>query len=389
MRRIVCAAGAFALAACATSPTSDSGRGYIAVSANDNKLVLNNGVAQVVQSPAPDTVALIDLRSSPPRLVAEIDVPASVVGPPSSVAVAPDESFALVTAAMKISPGDPTKQAPDSRVSVIDLTARPPRVVSTVQAGAGAAGVSINRAGNLALVAKRAEGTVSVLTIAAKTVTHVAKVPLGEANSGPSSVAFTPDGKQALVSRDGDNKISVLAVDGAKVTYTKRDINAGLRPYGLEVCAPGEIAVVANVGIGQGDADTISVIDLTLNPPRVIETITVGQMPEGVACSPDGRRVAVVAVSGSNKASNSPFYRAQGRVVVFSVDGKRLSKLGEADTGNWSQGAVFSPDGGTLLVQNMVQKNIMVYEVGFFGVRDTGQRIQLKGGPAGIRTADR
>ncbi len=34
----------------------------LAVSANDNKLVLVNGVSTVVQNPPPDTVAVIDLK---------------------------------------------------------------------------------------------------------------------------------------------------------------------------------------------------------------------------------------------------------------------------------------------------------------------------------------
>jgi len=43
---------------------------------------------------------------------------------------------------------------------VIDLKSSPPRILATLQAGAGAAGVSINRAATLALVANRNEGTV-------------------------------------------------------------------------------------------------------------------------------------------------------------------------------------------------------------------------------------
>ena len=74
-------------------------------------------------------------------------------------------------------------------------------------------------------------------------------------------------------------------------------------------------------------------------------------------------------------------------MLVFRIDGKRLVKHGEADVGNWSQGAVFSPDGRTLLVQNMVQKDIQVFSVDERGVHDTGQRIALKGGPASIRAA--
>src|SRR5262249_28740761 len=98
--------------------------------------------------------------------------------------------------------------------------------------GAGAAGVSINRAGTLALVANRSEGTVSVFSIAGHALTPVGKVNLGDDKSGPSHVAITPDGKTALVTRDGDNKISVLSIDGNKVEHTKRDISAGPPPYG-------------------------------------------------------------------------------------------------------------------------------------------------------------
>ncbi len=48
-------------------------------------------------------------------------------------------------------------------------------------------------------------------------------------------MAISPDGKTALVSRDGDNRISSLLIDGTKVEPTKRDLAAGLRPYGLDI----------------------------------------------------------------------------------------------------------------------------------------------------------
>lgn len=43
----------------------------LAISANDNKVVLVNGAATIVQNPAPDTVSIIDLSAKPPKLVAE------------------------------------------------------------------------------------------------------------------------------------------------------------------------------------------------------------------------------------------------------------------------------------------------------------------------------
>jgi DNA-binding beta-propeller fold protein YncE len=362
----------------------------IAVSVNDNKMVLDNGVAKVVANAAPDTVAVIDMKTMPPRLLDEIEVPGSVVGPPLSVAVAPDESLALVTSAQKLSPTDATKTVADNRMSVIDLTQRPPRIVATLTTGASPAGVSINRAGTLALVANRGDCSVSVYTLAGRTVMPAGTVGLGGApDCGASHVAISPDGRSALVTRDNDHKISVLAIDGAQVEYTKRDMNPGLRPYGIDICVPGSIAVVANIGVGQGDADTISVIDMTLKPPRIIETLTVGQTPEGIKCSPDGSYVAVVVMNGSNKAKESPFYNAQGKLVLYMVAGKTLQKFGELPIGNWSQGVAFAPDGLTVLVQNMVQKDIQVFRIDGMRLVDTGQRIPLKGGGAALRTADK
>jgi DNA-binding beta-propeller fold protein YncE len=362
----------------------------IAVSVNDNKMVLDNGVAKVVANAAPDTVAVIDMKTMPPRLLDEIEVPGSVVGPPLSVAVAPDESLALVTSAQKLSPTDATKTVADNRMSVIDLTQRPPRIVATLTTGTSPAGVSINRAGTLALVANRGDCSVSVYTLAGRTVMPAGTVGLGGApDCGASHVAISPDGRSALVTRDNDHKISVLAIDGAQVEYTKRDMNPGLRPYGIDICVPGSIAVVANIGVGQGDADTISVIDMTLKPPRIIETLTVGQTPEGIKCSPDGSYVAVVVMNGSNKAKESPFYNAQGKLVLYMVAGKTLQKFGELPIGNWSQGVAFAPDGLTVLVQNMVQKDIQVFRIDGMRLVDTGQRIPLKGGGAALRTADK
>jgi DNA-binding beta-propeller fold protein YncE len=367
----------------------NSAMAQIAVTANDAKMELINGVGTVVKNPGPDTVAIIDLKSSPPKLIAEINAPASVVGPPLSVAITPDESLALVTAAMKIDPADPTKQVPDNKVSVIDLKASPPAVIATLEAGKGAAGLSINRKGDLALVANRSEGTISVFSISGKTVTPVSKVTIADDKSGVSHVAFTPGGSMALVTRDGDHKISVLAIDGQKVEYTKRDMHAGLRPYGLDISSRGDIAVIANIGPGTGDADTISIIDVQAKPPRVVDTVTVGQTPEGIILSPDGSLCAVVVMNGSNKAKDSPFFNDAGKVIVYRVSGQSLSKLGEAAIGHWSQGAAFSADNKTLLVSNMVEKNLQVFSIDGNAVKDTGHKIALKGGGAAIRVADK
>jgi DNA-binding beta-propeller fold protein YncE len=231
---------------------------------------------------------------------------------------------------------------------------------------------------------------VSVFTIAGTTVAAAGKVTVGGEKSGPSAVAFTPDGRRALVTLDADHRIVVLSVDGAKVEATKRVISAGLRPYGLDIAPKGEVAVVANIGMGGGDADTISVIDLKLDPPRVVNTYTVGQTPEGIKISPDGKYVAVTVMNGSNKPPGSPFFKANSLLQVWTRNGTQLLKAGELPIGKWCQGIAWASNSRSLLVQCMVEEEIVV--VRYSGL--TGRSLQrvgtikTKGGPAGIRTAE-
>jgi len=360
----------------------------LAVSSNDGKAVLVNGTNTVPSNPAEDTVTIIDLGVSPPRVVAELKAPSSVVGPPQNVAIAPDESIALVSANMKVDPSDPKKTAPDNRVSVIDLKANPPAVIATLESGLGPAGISINRSGTLALIANRVEGTVSVYVISGKTLTAAGKVDLGNPKSLPSSVAFSPDGRMALVTRYGDHKISVLSVDGNKVEDTKQTMTGGFQPYAIQVSPKGDIAVFGNQGGNTGDIDTINVIDLKGKAPRIVHTLDVGQIVEGLAFSNDGNYVALTAQDGSARPPTHPFYNESSLVVVFSVNGANLTKVADAKIGKWSQGVVWSRDGRTLLAQNMVEKSISILSFDGKNLTVTGE-IKVSGAPEGLRTAER
>jgi hypothetical protein len=358
----------------------------VAVSANDGKAALVNGATVVAAAPVPDTVSVLDLAASPPRVLGTVRAPTSVVGPPQSVAIAPDRSIALVTSALKLDPADATKTVPDDVVTVIDLRATPIAVRATLHAGRQPSGVSINAAGTLALVANRADGTVSVFRIDGQAVTAGGVVDLGARDSGPSHVAFTPDGRRALVTRNNDSLISVLTVDGTTVSNAKQDIAAGVKPYGVEIAPRGDVAVVANIGAGMagGGVDTLSVIDLASTPPRAVDHVTVGPIPEGMAISPDGRYVAVTVMNGSNAAPSSPLFHDYGLLKILRLDGATLKPLTEARIGQWCQGVAWHPDGRSLLVQCMIERAIRTLR--FDGTRLTpGPSIAVNGGPAGIR----
>jgi len=379
----------FLLASVAALALSLPAAAQLLLSTNDNKVTLDNGAVRTLRDAAPDTLSLFDLSTSPPTLRAEIAVPGSVVGPPASVAISPDERLALVTANQRPDPSDPGKLVPGNTMSVIDLTASPPRISATVNTGLAPAGVSINRAGTLALVANRAEGTVSAFRIAHGQVTPAGRIEIGPVASEVSHVAFTPDGRHALVTRYGDHSVNVLQIDGDRVVKLDREITTGVRPYGLAITPDGRHAVVANIGRGTGDADTVSLIDLTKEPFRIVDTISVGQTPEGIQTSPDNRHVAVTVMNGSNKPANSPFH-GPGLVRMLRIDGGRLSVVAEARVGTWSQGAAFAPDGRTLFVGNMIERDISVFRVAEDGaLTEAGPRLRISGGSAALRVAER
>jgi DNA-binding beta-propeller fold protein YncE len=361
----------------------------IAVSANDHKMVWDNGKTGVAANAPQDNVTVIDLSSTPLRVIGQVVAPVTVAGPPQTVAVAPDESIALVSSGQKLDPTDPSKTVSDNRLSVIDLKIRPPQVLTTLQLGAGAAGVSFNRAGDMAMVANRDEGTVSVLAVRNGTVRLLDTIKVGKPDSQPSHVVFANKDKIALVSRRADHQVTVLAIDGLTVKPTGQDLSVGIGPYAMVAHPSQPMVVVANVGRGTGDTDTLSIIDTGRVPPRVVATLDIGtETPEGLAISPDGRWLAVVAHAGSTKPSSSPFAARNGKVLLYRINGFEFSKVDEAKIGRWSQGAVFSRDGKTLLVQNMVERNIQVFDLTGQRLVDTGSSIPLTGGGAALRTAE-
>jgi len=95
----------------------------------------------------------------------------------------------------------------------------------------------------------------------------------------------------------------------------------------------------------------VSIIDLELKPPRVVDKVVVGDGPEGIAISPKGDFAVAVILAGSNNKA-AFFHRPKGYVSVLRVDGKKVTKVKEIDVGGLPEAAVFTPDGKYLLVGN-------------------------------------
>jgi DNA-binding beta-propeller fold protein YncE len=378
--RVICAA---LFAALLFSPIV--ARAEIAVSANDGKQVQAGD-----SGPTPDSVSVLDIGGGRARVLGSIAVPAAMIGPPTSVAIAHHGGFAIVAASQALEGG---KLVPNDAVSVIDL-AQPsrPRLIQSLHAGMGAGGVSINPADSLALMVNRDENSVSIFAISAKTLTAIGKLQL-DAASEPTDVVFAPDGKSAFVVAQRSSKLIVLAVDGTKVTNTGRTMVPGRMPYGAVVTRDGRYIITTNLRgameatPANSQAGTISMINLSTGMETA--SVEVGPTPEHVALSADGKYAAVVVANGAATLRSDPKYDSVlGLLKIYAVGNGTLSPVASADTCHWSQGATFSKDNSTVLLQCAAEREIQVFR--FDGARlsqDKSATIVLQSRPGAIVTA--
>ena len=117
--------------------------------------------------------------------------------------------------------------------------------------------------GKLALIANRTEGTVSVFTVANKTADAGRQGRSRQQGIAAKRHRVRPRRQHALLTRGGDNMVSVLNIDGSNVTVDPRPVTTGMAPYTMDINAAGTLAVVSNMGRGDGDEDSVSLIDLT------------------------------------------------------------------------------------------------------------------------------
>jgi DNA-binding beta-propeller fold protein YncE len=311
--------------------------------------------------PGRDTVTVIDVKSYPPTIKGTFEAPGSVVGPPGAIWISQDESWGIVTSATKADPQAETGGiSPDDRVSVFDLTSNPPKIVQSLTSGLGATQVRVSPNGTLALIANRAEGTLSVFSVKDKRLTATGKVDTGNKKSLPSAVVFVDD-NTALLTRGGDNIVNVLHIDGGTVTIDPRPMTTGVAPYTMDINAAHTLAAVSNMGRGDGDDDTVSLIDLKSKPYRVVGSFSVPSGPEPLKFSPDGRFLAVGAQYGSTTPPAHPFHHDNGLLSMYAVEGQSLRKVTQVPVGGWAEAVAFSRDGKTVLIQSMQDRKIEVF----------------------------
>lgn len=361
------------------------------VSTNDAKYQRVAGNDTFLADAPADTLDVIDASSFPPRIVASVEVAATIAGPPQAVAIAPDGRWVVVSAPNRYDAA--TGQCVfGSYLQLVDLAATPPRVVDQAATTHHPQGVAFHPRGRLVLAAN-VGGTVESFVIEGERLVRTGEVAVSRGRL--SGISFTQDGASAIVMLRDEQGAAVLEVEGTTVRLTAERISTGIAPYAVDVCGDGRWAVICNVGLaglatsgGQqlaGDADTLTLVDLARRPFRAVQHLSVPSLPEGVAISPDGRWIAALAMDGSNLKADNPGRRPHGRVVLFELRDGQAWPAGELPAGEAGQGIVFSADSRYLLAQFNVEQQIAVYEVAGGTLVDTGHRIAVRGGPSSIR----
>jgi len=104
---------------------------------NDEKIVWDDEGKAVLSPPGKDSVVIVDVaKPEEPKIVANLPLENTVVGPPVNMAISPNGDIALVANSIDlVQDGSALKQVPDDRIWVIDMKANPPKLVATVKGG--------------------------------------------------------------------------------------------------------------------------------------------------------------------------------------------------------------------------------------------------------------
>jgi YVTN family beta-propeller protein len=110
-------------------------------------------------------------------------------------------------------------------------------------------------------------------------------------------LAMSPDGTRLFAVNTPDDYLEIFAIDGSgNLTHTG-SVPVGLEPVAVAARSNTEVWVVNHL------SDSVSIVDLSTSPPRVVRTLLVGDEPRDI----------VFAGTGGNRAFITTAHRGQNR----------------------------------------------------------------------------
>jgi YVTN family beta-propeller protein len=169
-------------------------------------------------------------------------------------------------------------------------------------------------------------------------------------------IAQSPDGSKLFVVNTPDNQLEIFNVNNGSPTYVE-SVTVGLEPVAVAAYSNGQVWVVNYL------SDSISIIDVSTSPARVIKTLLVGDEPADIvfAGTNDNRAFITTAHRGQNSPYTDPNNPGElitpgiGRADVWVFDATNTgSSLGGDPVaivtlfGDTPKALAVSPDGKTV-----------------------------------------
>jgi WD40 repeat protein len=234
-------------------------------------------------------------------------------------------------------------------------------------------------------VANRADGTVSLLNIGAKQVELVDTIKIAEPDDSVADVEFLPDGRTVLASISEIGSLAILSLSDGKLTDSGERIKVGNVPYEVDISPDGKLALAANVGAYD---NTVAVMDLSGETPKVVDKIYTAPTPECVTFSSDGKYVVVSCIQYSSAKPDDPKRQEHGQVIFMERDGNLLSILDRVLVAPIPQAAIFSPDNKYVVVGSFEKSSLTFYRVKENGLENINLSINVPGHPVAMRVSD-
>jgi YVTN family beta-propeller protein len=131
-------------------------------------------------------------------------------------------------------------------------------------------------------------------------------------------LALSADGQHLFALNTPDNRLVIYEITSGVPRY-RRSLRVGLEPVALAVRNDREVWVVNHL------SDSVSIVDVRANPPRVTRTLLVGDEPRDIVfAGPDRERAFVTAAHrGQNVPFDTqPFTPGVGRADVWVFDAR-------------------------------------------------------------------
>lgn len=111
-------------------------------------------------------------------------------------------------------------------------------------------------------------------------------------------LAMSPDGTRLFAVNTPDNRLEIFTITPAGLTLAA-SVPVGMEPVAVAARNNNEVWVVNHL------SDSINVVDVTTNPPRVIRTLLVGDEPRDIVFAGFGNERAFITTA--HRGQNSPY----------------------------------------------------------------------------------